>query len=277
MDDGSPNGINYSSTGNAWGPQLIALGTKLYIAWAENESGFAQIRVVSYDGSSLAFVDGGGPNGINHDPSCSATISVSTVSLAVLGTKLYVAWAEYNASGITQIRVASYDGSTWAFVDGNGANGINYNTAMSATNPQMTVYNSKIYATWTEVNSINISQIRVASYDGSTWAFVDGNGANGINYNTAMNAMASKMTMFNSKLYAIWDEMNSINQQIRVASYDGKSWAFEDGNVATGINKDFTQKAYTPDLAVFGNKLYAAWPEDNASGVRQVRVAVRQQ
>ena len=162
--------------------------------------------------------------------------------------------------------------TSWAFVDGDGANGINKNTASWAEVPQMTVFGSKLYATWTEA-----SQIRVAVYNGNDsspeWTFVDGNGANGINKNTANWADTPQLTVFNSKLYATWTEA----YHIRMAVYNGNDsspeWTFVDGNGVRGINKDATKLAQASQLTVFNSKLYATW-EEGYGGTPQIRMAV---
>jgi len=44
----------------------------------------------------------------------------------------------------------------------------------NAINPKMQNFNTEIYAAWSETNADNRTQIRVKSYDGSSWSFVDG-------------------------------------------------------------------------------------------------------
>jgi hypothetical protein len=89
-------------------------------------------------------------------------------------------------------------------------------------------YRSKLYATWDEGTSSPTSyasQIRVALYNGNdslpSWAFVDGNGPNGINNNTTQNAVAPQLTVSGNKLYATWQEDTNnpafYASQIRVA------------------------------------------------------------
>jgi hypothetical protein len=74
--------------------------------------------------------------------------------------------------------------SSWAFVDGTGADGINRQAFFYADLPQLTVFEGRLYATWQESNGTAL-QVRVAVYSGDdaspVWAFVDGNGTNGIN------------------------------------------------------------------------------------------------
>jgi len=241
------------------------------------------------------FVDGNGPNGINKY----TTQSAVAPQLTVFGSKLYATWQEDTknpAFHTTQLRVAVYNGNdsspSWTFVDGNGPNGINKNTTQNTLAPQLTVFGSKLYATWLEGNNnlaVYASQIRVAVYNGNdsspSWTFVDGNGPNGINKDTTQNAVAPQLTVFGSKLYATWEEGTNNPafhaSQIRVAVYNGNdsspSWTFVDGNGPNGINKNTTQNAVVPQLTVFGNKLYATWQEDTNNPTfyaSQIRVVV---
>ena len=172
------------------------------------------------------------------------------------------------------------DISSWAFVDGNGTNGLNKDSTRLPFLPQLTVFNSKLYAMWYETNGSKY-QARVAVYSGSdtspTWTFVDGGGANGINYNTAQSVSAPQLTVLNSKLYATWTESNGTNYQIRMLVYNGNDsspiWTFIDGNGANGINKSSAQDGGSPQITVFNSKLYATWYESNGVA-NQIRVVV---
>jgi hypothetical protein len=293
VDGNGANGINKDATKSAESPQLTVLGSKLYATWAEDSgSGMMRIWVAVYNGDdaspSWAFVVGNyGANGI-----ISADFNTAFgPQLTVLGSKLYATWLEFNnivgpSRLVRQIRVAVYNGDdaspSWAFVDVNGANGINKDATKSAESPQLTVLGSKLYATWVEDNGATY-QIRVAEYNGDdaspSWAFVDGNGANGINKDATKNAGSSQLTVLGSKLFATWAEDNGAASQIRVAEYNGNdtspSWAFVDGNGANGINKDATKNADSPQLTVLGSKLYTTWAEDNGVAF-QISVAVGQ-
>jgi len=101
--------------------------------------------------------------------------------------------------------------------------------------------------------------------------FVDGNGANGINYDGAKAAMEPQLTVFSDTLYAAWQESNGNAYQIRVKKYDESAWAWADGGTANGLNFDPTKAASSAQLTVFGSALYAAWYESNGT-VTRIRV-----
>jgi hypothetical protein len=281
VDGNGTNGINKNAAENAYSPQLTLLGSKLYATWNEGSTA-SQIRVAVYNGidtsPSWTFVDGNGINGINRDP----TKNAFAQQLTSLGSKLYAIWTEPTGT-VYQIRVAVYNGNdsspSWAFVDGNGTNGINKDATKSAFYPQLTALGSKLYATWIEPNSTT-DQVRVAVYNGNdaspSWTFVDGNGTNGINRNAANDASSNQLSVFGSKLYAIWDEYGTASQ-IRVAVYNGNdalpSWTFVDGNGINGINKDVTRNAGEPQLTEMAGRLYSTWVEYNGVAY-QVRIAL---
>ena len=100
-----------------------------------------------------------------------------------------------------------------------GSSGLNHDAGDHADRPQLTVFDSHLYAVWDEDNG-TAYQVRAAVYNsGSSWSFVDGNGVNGLNKNTAMYALSPQLTSFNSKAYAVWHEENGTAHQIRVKVY----------------------------------------------------------
>jgi hypothetical protein len=156
-------GLNKNSLKNATDPRLLFYNSKLYAAWKESNDVASQIRIAVYNGNDVAplwsFVDGGNITGLNHDSSRNAYHPQFTAS----GADLYLVWQEFNGAA-TEIRLAKYNGidsaPVWTFVDGDGLNGLNYEPGKGAIDPQLTVFNSKLYLTWSEYNVIN--QIRAA-------------------------------------------------------------------------------------------------------------------
>ncbi len=227
--------------------------------------------------SSWADGEANTANGINKDPTRRGLYQ----RLTAFNGKLYASWNENNAGGVDQVRISVYNGNdsapSWTFVDGNGANGLNYNTAEMSGDTILNVFNSKLYAAWWEANS-GVGQIRVAVYNGNdsapSWSFVTG--ASGLNKDPTKYAVLPYIYEFNSKLYIAWSEQiaGAINQ-MRVAVYNGNdsapSWSFVDGNGVTGINKNTGVRAYYARLIALNSKLYLTWHEGTPA---QVRVAV---
>ena len=278
-------GINKDTSRTARDPQLTVLGRKLYATWREDNGTADQIRVAVYNGLDLTpawtFVDGNGANGINKD----VTKNIERPQLTVARNKLYATWTEFEPQ--SQIRVAVYNGldltPAWTFVDGNGVNGINYDTGRPASEAQFGFFRGKIYMTWTESNGSD-DQMRVAMYNGNdllpVWTFMDGNGANGLNKDATYSASSPQLVMHRGVLYAMWSEDNGTADQIRAMAFSGNvllpTWTFVDGNSATlGLNKNTGLGASVPQFARFSNKLYATWVETNGTNT-QIRVILGQ-
>ncbi|MGZ3768687.1 MAG: hypothetical protein ACXVCP_04580 [Bdellovibrio sp.] len=272
------SGLNFSLSQNAYDPNLRSFNGKLYATWIENNSGYNVHVSVSNGSSPWQFVDGSTSAGINY----SASRSAQTPYLMEFNTKLYAIWIENNgASDVVRLKV--YNGNdvapSWTSVDGGG---INKNLAANAANPELVVFNSKLYATWVEQNN-TVQQIRVAVYGGNdsipAWSFVDRNSSGGINFNNNKDANSPRFQVLNSNLYATWTEVSASGiKQIRAAYYNGNdsspSWNFVDGNSTNGLNFDIVQNAQNPQLAVSQSKLYLTWQEWNSPTSEQIRVAV---
>ncbi len=161
----------------------------------------------------------------------------------------------------------------WEFIDGSPttASGLNIDPARNAQDVQLGVYNNRLYATWTEQNAVAF-QIRVAVYNGDkTWSFVDGGGINGLNNNSAISAWWPRIASIGPTLYIIWREPNGAIDQIRVRSFNGAIWSWEDGGGANGINWDIAQDAQDPAALSIGGAVLVSWHEYNGTAV-QTRV-----
>jgi hypothetical protein len=269
---------NNSTTRSANNPQLLDDNSSLYAIWSENNGTANQIRVKLFDNStSWNLVDNIDDNatGINNNPSKNAI----NPKLLNFNSGVYAAWSEDNGSA-SQIHVARYDdNSSWTIVDDNSSTGINKAPGKNATYPTMAVLSTKLYLAWSEANADNRTQIRVKSYDGSSWSFVDGdNATKGINKDYTQNASYPQLVKVtdnssSSKLYAVWLEGNG-NAQVRVAEFNGTStWNFKDGDSFDGLNLNTAKITGKPSAAAYLNKLIVAWSETNSLGVPQIRVA----
>ena len=269
---------NNSTTRSANNPQLLDDNSSLYAIWSENNGIANQIRVKLFDNStSWNLVDNIDDNatGINNNPNKNAI----NPKLLNFNSRVYAAWSEDNGSA-SQIHVARYDdNSSWTIVDDNSNTGINKAPGKNATYPTMAVLSTKLYLAWSETNADNRTQIRVKSYDGSSWSSVDGDNATmGINKDYTQNASYPQLVKVtdnssSSKLYAVWLEENG-NTQVRVAEFNGTStWSFKDGDSFDGLNLNTAKITGKPSAAAYLNKLIVAWSETNSLGVPQIRVA----
>jgi hypothetical protein len=319
-DGDGVEGFNHDTTRGAKLPQGVVMNGNLYTAWREQTSGSTHdnIRVSEYSGSnSWTSIDGGGATGINSNTNNFA----SSPSIATVSNTLYVAWHENDAhyfihvsiwngnssftaadniaNGLNysnaedaqnpilatfngtlfcswhengQTRVAKFaGGTTWTFVDGGGATGINYNSALTSNAAFLTTYGTDFYGTWIENNAGGVAQVRVAKYGGgSVWTFVDGNGVNGLNDSVTTPASGSQLIAYNGKLILIWTEAGVV----RAKSYDGSTWTSIDGG---GLNVSLSEVAITNgavQAGILGSNLVITWTEPSAAHpVSQVRIA----
>jgi hypothetical protein len=270
--------LNNSTSYSANNPQLLYHSSSLYAIWSEDNGTANQIRVKQFDNSSswnLVDKIGNNTTGINKDTSKNAL----NPKLLNFNSEVYAAWSETDSTA-SQIRVARYNNSSsWTFVDDNASTGINKTTGKNATDPAMAVLSNKLYIAWSETNADNRTQIRVKSYDGSNWSFVDGdNATKGINKDYTQNASYPQLVKVtdnssSSKLYAVWLEENG-STQVRVAEFDGTStWSFKDGDSFDGLNINTAKITGKPSAAAYLNQLIVAWSETNSLGVPQIRVA----
>ena len=260
--------------------------SSLYVTWSElDNASVSQIRVSKATG---AFWDGNGITGINHNTSRQAT----QPRLASSSSYLYAIWTEIgnNATGQIRVKVSSASSTSWTSVDNNAASGINKSSSYNAEAPELTVFNSKLYAAWQESNSNNVTQIRVAVFNGNitspSWSFVDnGDSTKGMNKiidkDVNENATAPRVTVFDSSLYLTWLQEDGLSKQMRLAKYNGNDsspeWTLVDrydelGISRFGLNYNILKVASTPVMAASSSKLYAAWSEPDSSGKTQIRV-----
>lgn len=267
------DGIKYNSNSNARRPQLIVYNSSLYVIWEETVSlgGVvgSQVRIKKYDGGT-SWVEPDGDSILNYDDTDGATYPVA----AVYGSKLYVAWEEnigVNGNSINQIRVKSFDGSAWTFVDGDDIAGLNIDSTKNADEPFLQIYNGELYVAWHERSSK--TQVRVKKYNGLAWTLVDGGTqTTGLNQNTGDDAYHVRLAVFDGNLYATWNEKHP-TYHIRVKTYDDTSWVSADGNGEKGMNYDTSRSATYGYLSVSDSSLYITFLENNDSNQAQVRVA----
>lgn len=263
-----------------------ALGSKLYVTWAEASAGggIPQVRVAEFAGAAAVapwvFVDGDGAVGLNVDTSKAA----SEPHLVACRSKLYVLWSEED-----KIRLRVYGGGgTWTSINGQSpvpaGPQLNRATAEKASSPRAVCRNNALYITWVEEH-LTVGQIRVLRYNADEAAkqfkWVDGRGrqcvcdtllsvecclpatapensATGLNWDTTKTARAPDLVEFAGTLYAAWSETDGTVDHARLAKFnadDGSGgsrprWPFVDGNLVAGMNVAAAHDARRPRLAV---------------------------
>jgi len=177
----------------------------------------------------------------------------------------YVAWYEYDASGIaTQIYVSHWSGADWI----SDSSGLNMVATHSAYHPAAAAYAGKVYITWQE-NAI--ASIFVKNYIGGGWQSVPLNGGS-VNVNNGKSAGKPNLAIAgDGTVYAAWQQYDAggTTLQVYAAHWDGMNWVQDGGG--NPLNIDPGKNAYGPSLAVANGTPYLAWYE-GAPGTNQVYV-----
>jgi hypothetical protein len=92
----------------------------------------------------------------------------------------------------------------------------------------------------------------------SSWAFVDGGGATGINYNTNINALNSSATVSGSNLYVAWNE----NAVVHSKYYSGSSW----NNADPGTGITYGHADIFPEIFAYGSNILVLFDENPGGG-----------
>ncbi len=142
--------LNLDPENHALNPSIAVLGETPYVAWIEiNGKGISQLQVKRWENGSWV-ADG---TSLNSDP----TRHALSPSLVQAGSTLYVAWAEYDAKGITQIHVNYRAGDRWE----SGDPRLNADPPAAASAPALAGSDTAVYIAWKEVYQNGLAQIVV--------------------------------------------------------------------------------------------------------------------
>lgn len=153
-------GITADSSGNVYLAQ-----------WEQNGSVMdrTDLYVTKYNGSFSAL---GGSISADYDSN-----NLSVPSLALMGSDVYVAYSEANATDYTRhIYVKKYSSGSWTTVGGgpvSAFSGSHYDSA----NPDLLVVNGRLYLAWEESDQYDGPFVFVAYWNGSSWV-IDGDKLN---------------------------------------------------------------------------------------------------
>ena len=188
-----------------------------------------------------------------------------------------------NGKGTAIADVSNVEVDCWSLVDGvNSGIGINHDSSLNGDGVYLHQFSTKLYATWSEKNSYNLYQIRVKSYDNSSWIEEDGAGSNGINIFKSFKAVNPVLADNGTNLVAVWQEDDGNGKDLipwsKQDSY--KNWNCLPERSCLELNKNKYSSNYdseTPTITVYtngsNNTTYSSWVEKNNSGVKQIRVS----
>lgn len=201
LKDSSLNNDTASPLGYTISTRIFPFSEKLYIAWTEkadaNIGNNALVYVKSIDKNKAVASVG---TNLNYDSGKSS----DSPSMASLGTSLYLAWKEG-----TEIRVRSYNGSSWSSADGN-ATLTSTASPVASDRPILLTHSSKLYCIFGEELSTGVRTVRVKEFNGSSWSFIDGGFLNSKTpASTDGPGYKPVLASFNGSLYASWMEKNA--------------------------------------------------------------------
>lgn len=99
-------------------------------------------------------------------------------SLAVVGTDLYVAYSEANATDYTKhVYVRKYSGGTWSTVGGGPVSALGPAEHYDSANPDLLAVDGTLYLAWEETDQYGGTFVYVAFMDAGSWT-IDGNRLN---------------------------------------------------------------------------------------------------
>ncbi|MCG2825881.1 MAG: hypothetical protein L6265_04735 [Thermoplasmatales archaeon] len=165
----------------------------------------------------------------------------------VYNNKLYVVWQSDN-----NIVMKSYDGVSWSSAEQVSDSSSEYTNQYL----QLTVYDGKLYIVW-ETNEDTISNgndwdIVLCCYDSGI-----GNIAEVTDSNDSANDCNPQMTVYNNKLYIVWQSDNDIITR----NYNATIGSINNFNAWSNIENITSSEAndYAPQISVYANNLCILW------------------
>ena len=185
------NSLNVDSAKDALNPSIVMVGSTPYVAWCENASqGRFQVYVKRWTGETWARVG----DSLNINPSAHAL----SPSIASNGSAPYMAWVEFNETGIAQVYAKHWVNGTWVQDGGS----LNMDSSHHALSPSLAFKEDIPYVTWAESDSKRITQIHVKHWTGSDWAFDE----ESLNLDASRPASAPTLAVLRGRPYAAWKE-----------------------------------------------------------------------
>ncbi|EQC37100.1 hypothetical protein SDRG_05327 [Saprolegnia diclina VS20] len=254
-------GLNVDATKAADGLACATLGAQLVCAWHETNGNAFQLYAAAFNGVVTA------PSwtlltltGLN----VNAAFDAKGAATVAFNGKLYVAWAELQASGLWTLRLSVWNGNvltpSWTRIDGT----LPLAAASGHTFPTWQVYGGQPVLAWQQ-STPTTSTVRVATYNGidgaPVWTTMDSGGLNAAS--TGLAARPS-LAVCAGSLYTIWQETPTPGPsvaQIHVKVF-GQGTAWSAVSPSGGLTSATTTAGTLPKLACSNvGKLFASWQE----------------
>jgi len=266
VGSGSATGGGISNnSGNSYEASIaIAPDGTPYVAWWDFSSGWSEIYVLRWDGSSWVEVGTGSASGggISNN---SGTSAGTSMAVAPDGTP-YVVWWD-DSSGDREIYVRRWNGSIWEEVGAGSASGggISNNSGDSWYSSVAIAPNGIPYVAWRD-NSGGDNEIYVRRWSGSIWEEVGAGSASdgGISNNSGSSTYPSVAIALDGTPYVTWYDNSGGDYEIYVRHWNGSSWVEVGAGSASGggISENSDWSGY-PSVAIAPDDTpYIAWSDD---------------
>jgi hypothetical protein len=271
VGSGSASGGGISNTfGSSWRPSLaVAPDGTTYAGWWDDTTGDAEIYVRVWNGSSWEEVGIGSASGGGISNNTGVSFDQSLV--VALDGILYAAWKD-DSSGILEIYVRAWNGSSWEEVGASSASGggISNNTGSSEFPSLAVAPDGTLYAAWYD-NSEGNWEIYVRAWNGSSWEEVGASSASGggISNNTGSSEFPSLVLAPDGAPYVAWHDDSGGSWEIYVRAWNGSSWEEVGiGSASGGGISNTGGNSWIPSLAVAPDgTLYATWHDDSGGNL----------
>ncbi len=218
------------------------------------------LYVRRWDGSSWTSIGSGfTPSGSGGDVANSPAIAVTSGGTPVIAAR------ERANSGVYQIWVTQWNGSTWNSL---GGVDINSQNGQAAITPSIAIDSANdVVVSWSEKESGGAKENRiwVKRWNGATWTQL-GTQLN----NTTNDAFQPSVKTIGTTPYVAFVEDDGTGVDLlRVKQWTGATWAAVG---AASLNLDPTKSASDPSLYMDSGTPYVTWVEPDASGKRRAIV-----
>ncbi|MEY3231156.1 MAG: Bifunctional hemolysin/adenylate cyclase precursor, partial [Planctomycetota bacterium] len=256
---GSRLGLSGSAGLSEDAASAAASDGSVYTAWAESQNGSFEIYVARFQGGAWTQLAGSAQGG-----GISATSGTSrSPSIALDGANPVVAWAETDASGNTNIRVARWNGSAWialgASLSAAGISGSNL-----AESPKVVMSGSTPVVAWIDRTG-GIRNVHIRRFTGGAWQElgVGSASSDGVSNSAIDVADLSLAAGPTGRLAVAWTQSFAAqDREIYLLEWNGTSWASLGGSVSGGGVSNNASESAQPSLAYLGDTLFVAW-QDN--------------
>jgi hypothetical protein len=186
--------LNVDTANSAGLPVLAYVGPVPYVVWGEGAEKDLYVKRWN-EGNGAWDPVGGKLNSL-------ATSHHSWI--AGHNQAVYVSWVEKNESGVFQVYVAQWDGtSTWSKLGGS----LNVDTGHDAHNARVAVAaDGTVYSAWVEKDDSGVNQLYARRWDGTSWILQGGS----LNVDSTFGVTEPHIAVNGNVPYAAWVENTGV-------------------------------------------------------------------